>query len=71
MSEDRAVETNFSEVDQPEGYVRPQLLDDFFKLMTEVESEDVVYTLETITERFGEDIAPFALGMTQNLAAAV
>ena len=50
--------------------ILPQLLDDFFKLMNEVESEDVVYTLETITERFGEDIAPFALGMTQNLAAA-
>lgn len=29
MSEDRAVTTNFSEHDQPEGYVRPQLLDDF------------------------------------------
>ncbi len=29
MSEDRAVTTNFSECDQPEGYVRPQLLDDF------------------------------------------
>lgn len=50
--------------------ILPQLLDDFFKLMNEVESEDVVYTLETITEKFGEDIAPFALGMTQNLAAA-
>ena len=29
MSEDRAVTTNLSEYDQPEGYVRPQLLDDF------------------------------------------
>ena len=29
MSEDRAVTTNFSEYDPPEGYVRPQLLDDF------------------------------------------
>ena len=48
----------------------PQLLDDFFKLMNEVESEDIVYTLETITEKFGEDIAPYALHMTQNLAAA-
>jgi hypothetical protein len=50
--------------------ILPELLDEFFKLMSEVESEDVVYTLETITEKFGEDIAPFALGMTQNLAAA-
>ena len=29
MSEDRAVAANFSEDDQPEGHVRPQLLDDF------------------------------------------
>jgi len=50
--------------------ILPQLLDEFFKLMNEVESEDVVFTLETITEKFGEDIAPYALGMTQNLAAA-
>ena len=36
--------------------ILPQLLDDFFKLMNEVESEDVVYTLETITKRFGEEL---------------
>ena len=29
MSEDRAIATSFSEEDQPEGNVRPQLLDDF------------------------------------------
>lgn len=29
MSEDRAVAASFSEDDQPEGHVRPQLLDDF------------------------------------------
>ena len=50
--------------------ILPQLLDEFFKLMNEVESEDLVFTLETIVEKFGEDIAPYALGLAQNLAAA-
>ena len=50
--------------------ILPQLLDEFFKIMDQVESEDIVYTLETITEKFGEEIAPYALGMTTNLAQA-
>ncbi|KAI0510471.1 hypothetical protein KFK09_011075 [Dendrobium nobile] len=48
----------------------PQLLDDFFKLMNEVENEDLVFTLETIVDKFGEEMAPYALGLCQNLAAA-
>ena len=50
--------------------ILPQLLDEFFKLMNEVESEDLVFTLETIVEKLGEEIAPYALGLTANLAAA-
>ena len=50
--------------------ILPQLLDEFFKLMNEVESEDLVFTLETIVEKFGEEIAPYAQGLTANLAAA-
>lgn len=50
--------------------ILPELLDEFFKLMNEVESEDLVFTLETIVEKFGEEIAPYALGLTTNLAAA-
>ncbi|KAM7463364.1 hypothetical protein LguiA_031485 [Lonicera macranthoides] len=50
--------------------VLPQLLDEFFKLMNEVENEDLVFTLETIVDKFGEEIAPYALGLCQNLAAA-
>lgn len=41
--------------------ILPQLLDEFFKLMNEVESEDLVFTLETIVEKFGEEIAPYAM----------
>ncbi|XP_052207680.1 importin beta-like SAD2 [Diospyros lotus] len=53
--------------------IRPilaQLLDEFFKLMNEVENEDLVFTLETIVDKFGEEMAPYALGLCQNLAAA-
>ena len=32
--------------------------------------EDLVSTLETIVERFGEDIAPFAVTLCQQLVAA-
>lgn len=50
--------------------ILPQLLDEFFKLMHEVENEDLVFTLETIVDKFGEEMAPYAFGLCQNLAAA-
>jgi len=52
------------------GAILPQILDEFFKLLNEVESEDLVFTLEAIVEKLGEDIAPYAVGLTQNLVAA-
>nr|GMD85470.1 importin beta-like SAD2 [Ipomoea batatas] len=45
-------------------------ISEFFKLMNEVENEDLVFTLETIVDKFGEEMAPYALGLCQNLAAA-
>lgn len=48
--------------------ILPQLLNEFFKLMNEVENEDLVFTLETIIEKFGEEMAPYALGLVTNLA---
>ncbi|XVE81091.1 hypothetical protein DITRI_Ditri15bG0035500 [Diplodiscus trichospermus] len=50
--------------------ILPQLLDEIFKLMNEVENEDLVFTLETIVDKFGEEMAPYALGLCQNLATA-
>ncbi|KAJ6798277.1 importin beta-like SAD2 [Iris pallida] len=50
--------------------ILPQLLDEFFKLMNEVENEDLVFTLETIVDKFGEEMAPYAFGLCQNLATA-
>ncbi|KAJ8560245.1 hypothetical protein K7X08_004303 [Anisodus acutangulus] len=46
------------------------VLDEFFELMNEVEIEYLVFTLETIVDKFGEEMAPYALGLCQNLAAA-
>ncbi|GJT09582.1 importin beta-like SAD2 [Tanacetum coccineum] len=50
--------------------ILPQLLDEFFMLMNEVENEDLVFTLETIVEDFGEEMAPYAIGLCQKLADA-
>lgn len=50
--------------------VLPALLSSIFHLMSEVDNEDLVFTLETIVEKFDEEIAPFALQMTQQLSAA-
>ena len=40
------------------------------RLWFQVENEDLVSTLETLVERFGEDMAPYAVSLTQHLAAA-
>ncbi|KAJ4907459.1 Importin beta-like SAD2 [Raphanus sativus] len=50
--------------------ILPHLLDEFFKLMNEVENEDLVFTLETIVDKFGEEMALYAFGLCQKLAAA-
>ena len=44
---------------------------EFFKLMSEVENEDLVFTLETIVDRFGEEMAPYALGLCQSLVRSI
>ncbi|KAK9839718.1 hypothetical protein WJX81_008385 [Elliptochloris bilobata] len=48
----------------------PELLNLLFALMVEVESEDLVFTLETIVEKFGEEMAPYAVGVCQHLTQA-
>ena len=35
-----------------------------------MENEDLIFTLETLVERFDEEMAPYAVGLTQHLAAA-
>ena len=36
----------------------------------QVESEDVVFALETIVDNFGGEMAPFAVGLCQHLSQA-
>lgn len=36
----------------------------------QIENEDLVFTLETIVEKFGEDMAPYAVGLCQHLTEA-
>ncbi|GMH35700.1 hypothetical protein BSKO_03568 [Bryopsis sp. KO-2023] len=50
--------------------ILPQLLEECFKLMNEVDNDDMVATLETIVEKFGEEIAPYAEGLAMNLVKA-
>jgi len=35
-----------------------------------VDSDDMVATLESIVEKFGEEMAPYAVGLMQHLAIA-
>uniref|UniRef100_A0A383WBL3 Importin N-terminal domain-containing protein n=1 Tax=Tetradesmus obliquus TaxID=3088 RepID=A0A383WBL3_TETOB len=50
--------------------VLPQLMDSIFKLMNEVENEELVFTLEVLVDKFGDEIAPFAVNLARNLTAA-
>lgn len=36
----------------------------------QIENEDLVFTLETVVEKLGEDTAPFAVGLCQHLTQA-
>lgn len=42
----------------------------FYLGLLQIENEDIVFTLETIVEKLGEDIAPYAENLGWNLAAA-
>lgn len=48
----------------------PSLLDSVFGLMAEIDNEDLVFTLESIVEKFGDEIAPYAANLAAQLAAA-
>ncbi|KAF8071226.1 SAD2 [Scenedesmus sp. PABB004] len=50
--------------------VLAQLMDSIFKLMSEVENEELVFTLEVLVDKFGDEIAPYAVSLAENLTAA-
>nr|CAD1836507.1 unnamed protein product [Ananas comosus var. bracteatus] len=47
--------------------ILPRLLNDMFKLMGEVDNDDLVCTLEILVVKFGEEMAPYAIGLCENL----
>ncbi|GFH23947.1 importin N-terminal domain-containing protein, partial [Haematococcus lacustris] len=50
--------------------ILPQILGAIFQLMGEVDAEELVFTLETLVQKFGTDIAPYAAQMMTQLVAA-
>ncbi|KAF2076708.1 hypothetical protein CYY_001965 [Polysphondylium violaceum] len=48
--------------------VLPQLLEKIFTLLGEVESEDLIISLESIVNRFKTDIAPYAVTLASKLS---
>ena len=47
-----------------------QVLEAFLKLMTEIESEELVNALEEVVTLYKDDIGPFAIQLTEQLVAA-
>ena len=50
--------------------VLPQLLNEFMKLIKEIENDDLIHTLEAIVEKFGDEIAPYASTICQQLTTS-
>jgi hypothetical protein len=48
----------------------PPILEAIFKLMSEIESDDLVATLEGLIDKFGEEMAPYAVALVSRLAEA-
>jgi len=47
-----------------------EILKAFLKLMSEIESEELVNALEEIVSLYSDDIAPFAIDLTEQLVAS-
>ena len=47
-----------------------QILQVYLKLMTEIESEELVSALEEIVKHFRDDISPYAVELTEQLVIA-
>lgn len=56
--------------DETFNFLKPALkniLEQYLKLMTEIDSEDLVSALEEVVAHFKDDIAPYALQLTEQL----
>ncbi|KAL4855989.1 Importin beta-like SAD2 [Chlorella vulgaris] len=45
----------------------PRLLNQFLTLSNELDNEDLTFSLETVIEKFADDMAPYAAGLMQQL----
>ena len=60
--------------DLMQKYVLPHLpviLNDFFQLILDVENDDLVQTLESVVEKSGEAMAPYAVQVLKHLASTL
>ncbi|KAJ8614532.1 hypothetical protein CTAYLR_000825 [Chrysophaeum taylorii] len=48
----------------------PQILDACFQIMGDIGSDDVVQALEIVIDKFGDEIAPYAVALARNLVEA-
>jgi len=48
----------------------PKILESCFKIMSDVGSDDVVQALQIVIDRFGDEIAPYAVALAKQLAQA-
>lgn len=65
----RAFVAELQDMDQLKP-ILPRLLESIFGLMDQVDSEDLVASLEAIVEALGEDVGPYAVSLAQNLVGA-
>ncbi|GFH09661.1 importin N-terminal domain-containing protein [Haematococcus lacustris] len=72
MAESRGRKPGRDEAEDTESIkpILPQILGAIFQLMGEVDAEELVFTLETLVQKFGTDIAPYAAQMMAQLVAA-
>ncbi|PRP84900.1 hypothetical protein PROFUN_07554 [Planoprotostelium fungivorum] len=48
--------------------ILPQLLEEIFKIMGEIDNDELVVTLRTIIDHFSEEMGPYSLGLCQKLS---
>lgn len=49
----------------------PQVLESIFKIMNEIDSDDLVATLERLIDHFGADMAPYSVALVSRLVRSI
>jgi len=48
--------------------ILPQLIEEFFKIMNEIDNDELVLTLKLIIEHFSEEMGPYSIGLCTRLS---